>query len=57
MDIFDKLHNGEIYDPAHPALLKEQLSCLKKLDEYNALPLTDIEKPQRFIKRNVCGNR
>ena len=50
MDIFDKLHNGDIYDPAHPALLKEQLACLKRLDEYNALPLTDVENRNTLLK-------
>lgn len=50
MDIFEKLHNGDIYDPAHPALMEEQLACLKKLDEYNALPLTDMEKRNALLQ-------
>ena len=50
MDIFDKLHNGDIYDPAHPVLLKEQLTCLQRLDKYNALPLTDIENRNALLK-------
>ena len=50
MDIFEKLHNGDVYDPADPILMEEQFVCLKKLDEYNLVPLTDIENRNALLK-------
>ena len=40
----DKLHSGEIYNPADKELLHEQLVCLEKLYAFNAIPFTDVEK-------------
>ena len=36
MDIREKMHAGELYDPADEALAREQAECLEKLYDYNA---------------------
>lgn len=50
MDIYEKLHTGEIYDPANPELLREQMKCLDRLYEYNALRPSETEKQQSLLK-------
>lgn len=50
MDIKEKMHSGCIYDPADPDLLKEQLTCLAKLEEYNATKITETEKRNSLLK-------
>ena len=50
MDIREKLHNGDIYDPADPILLEEQVSCLQKLEAYNATKITDTDKRNAMLK-------
>ena len=35
MSNFDKLHSGEIYDPADKEITDLQLKCLDKLYEFN----------------------
>lgn len=50
MDIYEKMHNGKIYDPADPILFEEQLRLLDKLHEYNALRPSETEKQQSLLK-------
>lgn len=50
MDIKEKLHNGDIYDPGDPILLEEQVACLQKLEAYNATKITDTEKRSALLK-------
>ena len=50
MNIYEKMHNGEIYDPADPELLCEQMKCLDRLYEYNALRPSETKKQQALLK-------
>ena len=50
MDINEKLHGGQIYDPADPAIMQEQLKCLEKLDAYNATKSTETDKRSALLK-------
>ncbi len=50
MKDFEQLHNGDIYDPADPEILAQQLVCLKKLEEYNATSVTETEKRNALLK-------
>ena len=50
MNIFDKLHSGELYLPSEPELLEKQLKCLDKLFEYNSLRPSEYEKKQTLLK-------
>lgn len=45
----EKLHNGEIYDPADPNLVQEQLACLVKLEEFNATSFADTERRDKLL--------
>lgn len=46
----EKMHSGEIYDPADEEIMKEQLACLDRLYEFNSTRLTEHEKRQRLFK-------
>lgn len=46
----ERLHSGEIYDPADPTLLQEQMKLLEKLEEYNATKITETEKRTALLK-------
>lgn len=46
----EKLHSGEIYDPADPEIFAEQLLRLKKMEEYNATSITETEKRNSLLK-------
>ena len=50
MTIFDKLHSGEIYDPADKEIMEIQLKCLDKLYEFNQTRPTELEKRQILLK-------
>ncbi len=50
MTIFDKLHSGEIYDPADKEIMEIQLKCLDKLYEFNQTRPIELEKRQILLK-------
>lgn len=50
MSIFDKLHSGEIYDPADKEIMEIQLKCLDRLYEFNQTRPTELEKRQTLLK-------
>jgi len=50
MVISEKLHSGEVYDPADPQIMKEQLQCLDKLYDFNATRPTEMDKRQALMK-------
>jgi len=49
-EIFEKLHDGSIYDPNDEELMKVQTECLNKLDELNSLKTTDIDGQRKLLK-------
>lgn len=46
----EKLHTGEIYYPNDENILKEQLSCLDRLYDFNATRPTELEKRTSMLK-------
>lgn len=45
-----KLHTGELYDPADPEILSQQLKLLDKLHIFNQLLPSDLEHRQAMLK-------
>lgn len=50
MTIQEKMHNGALYLPMDEELLKEQLGYLDRLEEFNRLPSSALEKRQAMLK-------
>jgi len=50
MDIWEKLHNGELYLPGDEALQREQLKCLDRLYEFNRLKPSDLEGKTALLR-------
>ena len=50
MSNFDKLHSGEIYDPADKEITDLQLKCLDKLYEFNHTRPSELEKRKSLLK-------
>ena len=50
MDIWEKLHSGELYLPGDELLQREQLQCLDKLFAYNRLKPSDREGKMALLK-------
>ena len=46
----DKMHVGEIYLPNDEEILKEQLSCLDRLYDFNQTRPTELEKRSKLLK-------
>ena len=46
----DKMHVGEIYLPNDVEILKEQLSCLDRLYDFNQTRPTELEKRSKLLK-------
>lgn len=51
MDIYDKMHSGELYDPADGDLMSIQMPCADICWEYNQLRPSDFEGQQALLKR------
>ncbi len=50
MDIWEKLHNGELYLPGDEELQREQIQCLDRLFAYNQLKPSEGEKKAALLK-------
>lgn len=50
MEIYDKLHSGELYLPSEPEILKEQVNCLERLYNFNCTRPSELEKRQEMLK-------
>lgn len=46
----EKMHNCELYDPNDEKIMKEQLSCLEKLYDFNATRPLEGEKRTKLLK-------
>ena len=51
MDIYDKMHSGELYDPADGDLTSIQMPCADLCWDYNQLRPSDYEGQQALLKR------
>ncbi|MDE5548219.1 MAG: sugar O-acetyltransferase [Clostridia bacterium] len=50
MTIKEKMHSGALYLPMDDEILKEQLGYLDRLEEFNRLPSSALEKRQAMLK-------
>lgn len=50
MNIFDKMHSGDLYLPDDESILEEQFTYLDKLYEYNSIPQSQLKKREQFLK-------
>ncbi|MCI9196734.1 MAG: sugar O-acetyltransferase [Lachnospiraceae bacterium] len=50
MDIYEKMHNGDLYDPMQEELVKLQTRCLERLYDYNTSRPAEKEKRERLLK-------
>lgn len=50
MDIFDKMHSGELYDPMDGDVMEEQTKWLEKLYDFNATRPFEGEKRAQMLK-------
>lgn len=51
MEIKEKMHNGALYFPGDPTLLKEQLECLELLYEFNQTRPSKLQKREEMLKQ------
>ena len=49
MSIWEKLHNGEIYDPNDKELMQVQLACLDRLYAFNNTPPSHVEERAQML--------
>ena len=50
MTQYEKLHSGEIYNPADDSIMEMQLKCLDKLYDFNMTRPTELEKREAMLK-------
>ena len=50
MNVKEKMHSGEIYDPADEAVMSEQLQCLDRLYDFNMTRPTQYKKRAEMLK-------
>ena len=51
MSMIEKMHAGELYDPADKAIMCEQTAALEKLYDFNATRPSEGEKRQALMKQ------
>ena len=54
IDVKEKMHTGEIYDPADKEIMEEQLQCLNRLYDFNATRPTELEKREELLKQMLA---
>ena len=57
MTEYERMVNGEIYDPVDPEIRAEQMPFLEKLRKFNELGPSDLEQKQAYMKEVFaeCG--
>lgn len=50
MDIYEKMHSGEIYNPSDAVLSSEQEACLDRLYDFNATRPTEGKKRAEMLR-------
>ena len=50
MTIREKMHSGELYLPFEGELMREQLSCLDRLYDFNHTRPTELDKREQLLK-------
>ena len=46
----EKMHSGEIYNPADDSIMNEQLLCLEKLYDFNMTRPSELDKREKLLK-------
>ena len=54
MTQLEKIHSGEIYDPADDEIMELQLKCLDKLYDFNMTRPTELEKREELLRDMFC---
>ena len=54
MTQLEKIHSGNIYDPADDEIMKLQLQCLNKLYDFNMTRPTELDKREEMLKDMFC---
>ena len=54
MTQLEKIHSGNIYDPADDEIMKLQLQCLNKLYDFNMTRPTELDKREEMLKEMFC---
>ena len=50
MTQLEKIHSGEIYNPADDEIMEQQLQCLNKLYDFNMTRPTELDKREEMLK-------
>ncbi len=50
MDIYEKLHNGDLYQTDNEQLIKDQTECLERLYDFNQTRPSEMEKRGTMLK-------
>lgn len=51
MNHYERLHNGELYDPNDGGVLEKQLQCLERLYDFNATRPSEWKKRNTLLKK------
>ncbi|MBR2340034.1 MAG: sugar O-acetyltransferase [Clostridia bacterium] len=54
MNIYDKMHSGELYLPMDEELFKMQLTCLDRLYDFNMTRPSELDKRQRILREMLA---
>lgn len=50
MTQLEKIHSGEIYNPADDEIMEQQLQCLNRLYDFNMTRPTELDKREEMLK-------
>ncbi len=51
MTVWERMHNGDLYDPGDPAVLEEQMQCMELLYDFNQTRPSEMEKRTALLKQ------
>lgn len=54
MDLYEKLHSGNLYLPGEQELLAEQLKCLEKFYDFNNTRPSELDKREKLLKEMLA---
>ncbi len=54
MTQYERIHSGEIYDPADEEIMREQLTYLDKLYDFNMTRPSQLDKREEMLKEMFC---
>ena len=51
MSMKERMHTGELYLPGDEEIMKEQLTCLNLLYDFNMTRPTELEKREKMLQK------